>query len=61
MVLLSDNFASLIPRLIPAFQRCMKKNEAEPGKTYHVSDVVDGTDLKWNHVKSVAAAKSLMW
>ena len=36
-----DLFSSLVPS---SFQRCMRKTR-KPGKTYHVSDVTDGTDL----------------
>ena len=34
----------LIPRLLPAFQCCMRKVR-ESGKTYHASDIANGADL----------------
>ena len=39
-------YNSLVPRLLPAFQRCTRKVR-ESGKTYHVSDVVGGTLKSW--------------
>ena len=32
-------------RLLPVFQ-CSTRKTREPGKTYHVSDIVGGTDLQ---------------
>ena len=37
----------LIPRLLPAFQCCMRKVR-ESGKTYHMSDIANGCLIKSN-------------